>query len=64
MLPPAAVIYWLSIHRSRRVQVRELVTLAKSSSSPLTYSTAGAGNPQHFLGEFYNARADIHMIFT
>jgi len=55
--------YLLVVHPSVAARtVRELVTLAKSSSSPLTYSTAGAGNPQHFLGEFFNARADIHMI--
>ncbi len=55
--------YLLVVHPSVAARtVRELIMLAKSSFSPLTYSTAGAGNPQHFLGEFFNARAGIHMI--
>jgi tripartite-type tricarboxylate transporter receptor subunit TctC len=42
--------------------VRELIALAKSTVKPLTYSTAGTGNPQHFLGELFNARAGTRMI--
>ena len=55
--------YLLVVHPSVAAHtVRELIALAKSSPKPLTYSTAGAGNPQHFLGELFNARAGIHMI--
>lgn len=55
--------YLLVVHPSVPAHtVRELIALAKNSSKPMTYSTAGAGNPQHFLGELFNARAGIHMI--
>lgn len=55
--------YLLVVHPSVAAHtVREFITLAKNSPKPLTYSTAGAGNPQHFLGELFNARAGIHMI--
>ncbi len=55
--------YLLVVHPSVAAHtVRELIALAKNPAKPVTYSTAGAGNPQHFLGELFNARAGIHMI--
>ena len=42
--------------------VKELIVLANSQPKPLTYSTAGTGNPQHFLGELFNARAGTRLI--
>ena len=55
--------YLLVVHPSVAAHtVRELIALERNTAKLLTYSTAGAGNPQHFLGELFNARAGIHMI--
>ena len=55
--------YLLVVHPAVQAHtVRELIALAKNPDKPLTYSTAGTGNPQHFLGELFNARAGTRLI--
>lgn len=42
--------------------LKELIALGQSKAKPLTYGTPGQGNPQHFVGEFFNLRAGTHMV--
>jgi len=52
----------LAVHPSVKANnVRELITLAKSSSKPLNYASGGIGSSQHLAGELINTMAKIKM---
>ena len=42
--------------------VKELIALARNKATPIAYGTPGQGNPQQFVGEFFNLRAGTHMV--
>lgn len=55
--------YVLVIHPSVPARtLKELIALGKNKAKPLTYGTPGQGNPQHFLGEFFNLRTGTQMV--
>ena len=55
--------YLLLVHPSVPARtLKELIALGRDKAKPLTYGTPGQGNPQHFLGEFFNLRAGTHML--
>ena len=55
--------YLLVVHPSVPAQtLKELIVLGKNKAKPLTYGTPGQGNPQHFLGEYFNLRAGTQMV--
>ena len=55
--------YLLTVNPSVPAQtVRDLIALAKSSSEPLRYSTAGIGNGQHLAGELFGTKAGIQLL--
>jgi tripartite-type tricarboxylate transporter receptor subunit TctC len=53
--------YLLVVHPSVPAKtVKELIALNKAK--PLAYGTPGQGNPQHFIGEFFNLRTGTQMV--
>ncbi|WP_299451364.1 tripartite tricarboxylate transporter substrate binding protein [uncultured Pigmentiphaga sp.] len=42
--------------------VQELIQLARSTTSNITYGSAGIGNTMHLVAEYFNYKAGTHMV--
>ena len=52
----------LEVHPSLGVKnVKDLIALAKSSKSNLSFASAGNGTPQHLAGELFNTQLDTNI---
>src|SRR5688572_20377040 len=58
----ATTCYVLSVHPSMRVKTaRDVVTLAKARPGQLTFSSPGAGTPNHLSGELFKMLTGVDM---